>query len=162
MRDPRDVCVSYGAYQGKLQEDMMEDMIRDDFVIGGAFREGIKMPVCSWSKFNESWKSTISGESLVVKYEDVIEDPEREFSRIVEHVGFPVEKKRLGRAIEATEFKKLERLEKVQGFTGKMEETEKFFRRGKVGSWKSELDPHVAKKIEHRFAKDMEYFGYES
>ena len=162
VRDPRDVCVSYAAYQGKLQEDMMKEMLDDNLIIGGDIREGVKTPVSSWSKFNDTWSKTVAGESLVVRYEDLLSDPEREFSRIVEHVGFPIEKDRMHRAIYATEFKALEKLEEKQTFTGKMEATEKFFRRGKSNAWKSELDPKIAKKIQHKFAKEMEHFGYES
>ena len=60
--------------------------------------------------------------------------------------------------INNTSFNALKNLEASKGFSEKGKNT--FFRKGKIGDWKENLDPKIAKKIEAKFSKEMKELGY--
>ena len=58
-----------------------------------------------------------------------------------------------------TDFEKLQSLEINSGFDEKTK-SENFFRKGKVGDWKFELNEKLSNKIEKSFEKEMLSLGY--
>ena len=64
-------------------------------------------------------------------------------------------------SIENTSFKNLQDLEKRSGF--KVVEEKKsgiFFRKGKSGNWKTELDVKIVSQIEQAFKEEMKELNY--
>ena len=61
--------------------------------------------------------------------------------------------------MKQTQFKELQKMEKVQGFSEKGK-GEFFFRKGEVGGWKNDLSVNLIKKIEKLFSKEMIELGY--
>ena len=69
-----------------------------------------------------------------------------------------IDNEKIKKSILNTSFNKLRKLEENEGF----EEAHKnrFFRKGKVGDWKENLDPKFAKRIEEEFNSEMKELGY--
>lgn len=68
---------------------------------------------------------------LVIKYEDMLENPLATFTIILEKLLLNFPKQRIKRAIQNSSFSALKNLEKRSGFSEKNSNTKKFFRRGK-------------------------------
>jgi hypothetical protein len=97
---------------------------------------------------------------LLVRYEDLLDDPETHFGKMLEHIGVPVEPERLARAIRFSSFDELAKQEEKQGFIERSEESEKFFSKGRKDQWKTDLDPALADQLRARFGETMQKYGY--
>ena len=166
VRDPRDVAVSFGHHMGKSFEEIIDQMINEKFMIceSSFVKKGFNSTMLStWSNHYNSWKNFDSKNILIIKYEDLIKDTFNEFLRLVKFLNrlcnLDIDKDRITKSIELTDFKKLQSLEINSGFDEKTK-SKNFFRKGKIGSWKFELNRELSEKIERSFEKEMLSLGY--
>lgn len=166
VRDPRDVAVSFSHHMGKSFEEITNQMIDEKFMIceSSFVKKGFNSTMLStWSNHFNSWKSFDTKNILIIKYEDLIKDTFGEFLKLIKFLNklsnLEIDKDRIIRSIDLTNFKKLQSLEVNSGFDEKTR-SKNFFRKGKVGSWKSELSRELSKKIEKSFEKEMLNLGY--
>ena len=156
VRDPRDVLLSYSSHTSLSLEETFEVMIGD---FSRSSQDGAIMS--SWSMHYNSWKNS-NFEKIIIKYEDLIENTENCFNKIVSFLNklnkLPIDNKKIQKSILNTSFDKLKKLEENEGFVEAHKN--KFFRKGKIGDWKKSLDPKIAKKIEEKFNPEMKELGY--
>tara|TARA_A100000164_G_scaffold39109_1_gene29832 strand:+ start:821 stop:1255 length:435 start_codon:yes stop_codon:yes gene_type:complete len=116
----------------------------------------------SWSSNYLSWKNYKGRKIHLIKYEDLVENPNKYFTKMLEYMKsiFPlnIDKDKIEKSIDETTFHKLQNLENQEGFIEKG--VGKFFRKGKVGEWKEKLEPKLSKQIEHHFKKEMLDLNY--
>ena len=166
VRDPRDVAVSFGHHMGKSFEEITDQMINEKFMIceSSFVKKGFNSTILStWSNHYNSWKNFDNKNILIIKYEDLIKDTFNEFLRLIKFLNklcnLNIDKDRITKSIELTDFKKLQSLETNLGFEEKTK-SKNFFRKGEMGSWKFELDRKLSEKIERFFKKEMSDLGY--
>tara|TARA_Y100001958_G_C21227483_1_gene552923 strand:- start:250 stop:1083 length:834 start_codon:yes stop_codon:yes gene_type:complete len=165
VRDPRDVVLSYANHLQLSHEETVERMFDSK---NGEFQPGEKGEynstlTGSWSDNYNSWKSYKSSKILIIKYEDLIDNSFIYFSKIIKYLSeiseVEYDEKKINQSIEKTAFDKLRSLEEKEGFEekglGKY-----FFRSGKKGSWRSQLDVNLSRKIRSRFKKEMDELNY--
>ncbi len=104
LRDPRDIALSYSAFIGKPLDDIITFMANPraanratDIVQVFEFHppgppSGNSRPDRATNKF-------------LIRYEDLLADPEKHFARIIDYLGGPPEPERLRRAIAFSDFK---------------------------------------------------------
>ena len=167
VRDPRDVVLSNANHFGVDNEEStkmllnMESYEIEDFDIDKKekFRKSL---MGSWSSNYLSWKNYKGRKIHLMKYENLVENPKRVFTKMLEYMKsiFPVDidPDRVRKAVEETAFDKLQNLEDKEGFTEVG--MGKFFRKGKVGEWKEKLEPKLVKIIEDHFRKEMMELDY--
>jgi len=114
----------------------------------------------SWSSHVDSW--TIGNKDVltsVVRYEDLANEPNKTWPKVLKALGIEVDRQRLKKAREVCEFDKLQTQESDKGFreNGK---GERFFRRGKAGGWRDELTTEQVKRIEKNHRGSMMRWGY--
>ncbi len=159
VRDPRDVALSATDHFGVSVDETIELMNK----VGA---HGIPAPgmvyevQSSWSIHVKSWTQRPHGKLHVVRYEDLLAKPSREFRAIARKLGITRDKARIRRAVENVSFKKLQSIERAQGFAERSMHSEKFFRSGRSGAWRDKLTPEQAKRIERDHREQMERFGY--
>ena len=168
VRDPRDVAVSFSHHLGISLTEVVDLMINEEHLISEKDfvlekKEAGSTLVSSWSNHYNSWKNYNLRKILIIKYEDLIKKTFEKFYEIVLYLNklekIEIDVKRIKRSIELTKFRNLQDLEKKYGF----EETtfsKTFFREGKIGSWKKELDKDLSKKIQKAFEAEMIELGY--
>ena len=125
----------------------------------------------NWSSHYSSWCKSKNFRKLIIKYEDLESDKYETFRDIIVFTNTllnrteRVDKKKLERAIETTNFNVLKNKEKNEGFDealyNKKEKRNKvFFNMGFNNRWKKLLREDIRKKIEIEFSKEMKELGY--
>jgi len=159
VRDPRDVCVSVANHFGYSIDASIEFM--NNIKQGIEFRDTkLTHILLTWSEHVKSWtENNKSLDCLVIRYEDLLTKTDYAFSEILKVLNIPIEQKKLKRAIFDTSFKKLQKLEKEEGFNEAVDGVQ-FFKTGVAGNWENVLNKDQAAKIENDHKEVMEFYGY--
>lgn len=160
VRDPRDVALSYAAFTGKDLDEIIAFMANEGAANAS---DGVQVFefLSSWSRHAVSWVA--APKRLLVRYEDLLADPERGFARIIRFLGHAEDKpdpERLRRAIAFSDFATLSGQEAQEGYRAGSPSGEKFFRVGKGGQWRKQLSQAQAAAIWATHHDIMEKFGY--
>jgi aryl sulfotransferase len=163
VRDPRDVAVSLAHHSGVTLDVAIARMADPDHTIGRSDRGHnlqIAQYLSSWSRHALSWLNC--GLRLsVIRYEDLLSAPCREFAAIARATGLPDDPERLARAIAASLFERLQEEEVSRGFReGTRDVPALFFRNGQAGTWRASLTATQAQTITRDHADVMRLFGY--
>ena len=109
-------------------------------------------------------------EGIIIKYEDLIDDTEREFKKVLFYLKktfksfdydesyFANDENKILEIINSCQFSNLRKMEEEYGF--KEATYNKFFRIGQKDNWKKELSSDLRRKIEVNFKKEMLELGY--
>lgn len=159
VRDPRDVAVSYANHLQKPIDQVIDMMCKGDAgVAHNAKRGGLMEVHASWGLHVKSWQTRQFAK--VIRYEDLIEDPDANFKTILEQYGIEYDETKFEHALSASSFSALQKAEDESGFHEKGVRQSRFFRRGEAGCWRDEMTPDQARRIEREFRKAMLAFGY--
>ena len=175
VRDPRNIVSSLANHIGSSSEKSA-DILINSFKFGNIFSEEVaeqtRLYLGTWSGNYNSWKSfDKNGRYLLIKYEDLINDRDFVFRKILKFIyklqgaKFHIDQKKFQNSIETTSFDRMKSLEKAKGFfeAKTHERTGKkipFFNLGPKNDWKKMLDEKIRKKIEEAFKKEMTELGY--
>tara|TARA_B100000963_G_scaffold338503_1_gene335419 strand:+ start:752 stop:1594 length:843 start_codon:yes stop_codon:yes gene_type:complete len=168
VRDPRDIAVSFSYHLGITLSEMVDLMINEEHLISEKDfvlekKEAGSTFLSSWSNHYNSWKNYNLSKILIIKYEDLIKKTFEKFYEIISYLNkmekIEINEKNISNSIELTKFENLQNLEKKYGFEEKTL-SKTFFREGKIGSWKQELNKDLSKKIEKYFEKEMRELNY--
>ena len=171
VRDPRDVLISYSKHM-KQSIDKTLDLVLEDDSKGNLF-EGKNSVIGevrgSWSQHYNSWKYSNLKDKIIIKYEDLINNPFDTFSKVISHLNylfrklsFPLETnaERIRKCIEISNFNNLQNLEKKSGFSDNINSGATFFNKGTTNQWQDELNDKIIYKIEKKFKKEMKELNY--
>ncbi|MEM6589244.1 MAG: sulfotransferase domain-containing protein [Pseudomonadota bacterium] len=159
VRNPLDVALSYARHFNRSHEHAAMALARADNWLPGENRL-VAQVLGRWDQHVMSWARPSGYPTLVIRYEDVLADPEAEFTKVLNHIGIPIEPERLKKAVNFSSFKALADQEKGSGFVEKPDHAQAFFSKGQSGQWKTELAPTLKKKIRSDHRKVMKKFGY--
>ena len=160
VRDPRDVAVSYAAFTGKSLDEIIEFMAQEGAANAS---DGVQVfeLLSSWSRHVVSWVGSTN--RLLVRYEDLLAEPERHFARMIKFLGAAnstPDPERLRRAIEFSSFKSLATQEAKTGYRAGGPSGERFFRKGEARGWRDHLTAAQADKICVDHGEIMQKLGY--
>ena len=122
-----------------------------------------------WSGHYQSWKNIGFCPIKIIKYEDILLDTRAVFVSILEFLSqfikLEIEKKKISKSLNSTNFEILSQIEKKQGFdeaivSYKTKKKIKFFNLGKKNDWKKLLDNETIKKIDNVFKNEMRELNY--
>ena len=122
----------------------------------------------SWSSNYLSWKNYKGRKIHLMKYENLVENPKNEFTKIANFIGNLLKLKftedQIDAAINLSSFEKLEKMEKDSGFTESTVSKEgirnKFFFLGPKNDWTKILEPKISDEINKKFEKEMKELKY--
>lgn len=166
VRDPRDVVLSYYDFQRKymqIDDAYPLEQYVDDFVNG-------KLISIGWGTWGEnvaSWIYTRGKRNtfLLMRYEDMMKDTERELARISEFLDIPADPKRLRQAVESSSADRMRALEKLEEdnwvATKNRRKDIPFVRVAKSGGWHTALPAACVQQIESAWGGLMTPLGYE-
>lgn len=167
VRDPRDVAVSYYHYAIK-REWIADKYPIDEFVrrlLTAEFDVRARW-AAAWDDHVLSWISTRRGKPgfLLLRYEDMLQDPEQALSDIVRLLNLNASDDRLSRAVQLSSADHMRDLEQSEGkhwlLTKNTRQDKPFVRTAKTGGWRSELPKQSVADIEAAWGEVMESVGY--
>ena len=101
---------------------------------------------------------------LLLRYEDILQNPERELIKVAEFMGLEVTPERLSRAVELSSADHMRKLEKRQSLswalTKNTRQDKPFVRTASAGGWRASLPPKSVAAIEAAWGPLMERLGY--
>ena len=176
VRDPRNVISSIlYHFSKKNYEEAREFLFDERRVIGKKFdpkdpnvNKHIFTVLGSWKNHYLSWKE-FKKNYLLIKYEDLLSNPQAEFHKLSEylskHLNVKFENDKINHAIKSNSFENLKKLEKENGFIEAINDKEtgekkRFFNLGPENDWKKLLDIKFKKDIEKEFKTEMRELGY--
>ncbi|MGF1553107.1 MAG: sulfotransferase domain-containing protein [Paracoccaceae bacterium] len=159
LRHPLDVACSYARHYAMTPEKALEAMGREDNIVVGN-EASVPQYLGSWAGHLRSWTRHRDFPVLVLRYEDLLADPEEGFARVLELIGMPIDRERLSRAVRFSDFEELSSQEAKNGFIEKSPAAERFFHQGGSGRWREVLSPDAAAAFAAANAKTMEARGY--
>ena len=162
IRSPLDVAVSYAYHNNSTFDESIEFMSDDNHGLFMTTKElsQIQQLMFSWSNHVRSWVDQSVCAVHLVRYEDLIFGPTETFANIVRFIDQEYDPVQLEKAIQFSSFDKLKKQEAEQGFREKNPHAGKFFRKGKVGDWRSELTPKQVERIVDAHGDVMRRYGY--
>ncbi|MEC7140071.1 MAG: sulfotransferase domain-containing protein, partial [Pseudomonadota bacterium] len=99
VRDPRDIAISTAADMEIPVDAAIANMAQPQFAL--LSKGTTPQPIGSWTRNVLSWLSRPSMPRLFVRYEDLIENPRKEFMRIIAFMNLRLDFGQLDKALEA-------------------------------------------------------------
>jgi len=171
VRDPRNVISSILYHFNLSSTEEALNFIMEEKKFIGNMKNKINYPlytlIGSWKSNYNSWKN-IGKNFLLVKYENLILNPNTEFKTIANYIsniiGIKFSEEQIKNSIEESSFKNLRNIEDKNGFIESIEDPEnkkkKFFNLGPNNNWKKNLEKKFIDKIEKSFNSEMKELGY--
>lgn len=172
VRDPRNIVKSVSNHFSMNIKDSAKFLLSSKVIGNGKNYEEKKNGIyCLLGRWNDHYRSwTINKKNLLlIKYEDLIHDPEKELNRIIEflkkYLKFKTNINKNKNILKTTNFKNLQYLETEQGFEDAVENKYtntkiKFFHLGPENKWENSLEDETKNIIEKNFEKEMLELGY--
>ena len=171
VRDQRNTVTSFAKFTSSSIEEASDIMINRLLIKGNLEAkkgkgERTTVYTGTWSSNFQSWKSfKYQDRYLLIKYEDLINDSENTFLKILNFVyklnksKFILDQKKFKNVIKTTNFNYMKNLEKEKGFKEAKKDKDgkavPFFNLGKKNDWKILLDNKIITKLEKAFEKEM-------
>ena len=159
VRDPRAVLLSYANYYSYSPQKAVQMMNTEDFTIGGQ-KGHARTLVSSWTKHVASWTGEKNFPVHVVRYEDMLENPAKELTEVLEFLEKDADEARVARAVEAARISKIQAAEKDDGFREHNSSSDTFFGNGGGTRYLQEVGPKWIKQIEADHGDMMRILGY--
>lgn len=159
VRNPMDMVLSYARHYGIDAAAAVEAIGRSDNA-NATDAATVWQFLGSWSEHVNSWTAKAPYPVCVLRYEDMLDTPQKAFGALVEHLGVPLDAERLDKAIRFSSFDEVSRQEAEGGFKENPGKSEKFFNKGQSGQWKEGLTEALADKMRADHRSTMKRFGY--
>ena len=176
VRDPRNVVTSIKNHYSLPNIKAAKNFLLDDNMwIQRPEKErgqndGRVVPtlISSWKTNYQSWKNK-SKNYLLIRYEDLVNNPFESFKKICEYISklmdIEIKDEKIEKAILTNSFEKLKKLEEMGKFDEykvrlKTEKEFKFFNLGPNNSWEKILDKETIDDIQNSFSIEMKELNY--
>lgn len=154
LRNPFDVALSYARHLGIDLDGAIRNMQFEGAM--NVTPRGLFEVIGRWDAHVDSWTGAPGLARHVMRYEDMLADPERAFRGLLGFLRAPVSDGRLRRAIRASSFEALRKQEREKGFVERPPHLEAFFARGEAGAWRSEMTPGQVAELRQAFLPVIE------
>jgi hypothetical protein len=162
VRHPGDVALSLAAHLGITVDQAVEFMGASGAVLGERSRTQLPQVVDSWSRHVDGWTRQTHIPVVVVRYEDMLDNPHAAFHHVLTALGESVDERRVQDCVEQARFERVRQVEAESGFVEKpVTATAAFFRTGRSGNWRTQMPAALLNRIADTHAAAMARFGYD-
>lgn len=155
VRNPLDVVLSF-AHHSQHPVDTMIARMADPGTMLNLWPDRISdfLPVHlgRWSDHVAGWTQQRAIPLCLLRYEDMIADPETALARVAAAAGIAASPAQIAAAVAASSFERLREREAAEGFSEKPPNMPNFFRAGRTGDWRAALSGDQVARIiaDHR------------
>ena len=164
IRHPADVAVSLSHFFSWELERCVAFLLDEQAGLCRSSKRGgqqVRQFMGSWANHVCSWVDQPQIPVLLLRYEDLLKQPETEFARLAGFLDLPDDGGLIAEAVQNTRFEKLKaKEEKEGGFHERPEGCERFFRSGRSGEGVEQLSPQQLDQFQETFGKTLSRFGY--
>ena len=172
VRDPRTLISSISNHY-TLPIDSVCDFLTTPQIIGNTKKwedkeTGMQCLLGKWNDHYRSWTRN-KNNFLLIKYEDLIQNPETELEKIIKflkkYLDVKTNDNKNKKILETTSFKNLKEMEQKglfrENVLNKKDDSKvNFFHLGPANNWKDNLNEDVKNKIEKNFYNEMKELDY--
>ena len=159
VRNPLDVAISYSHHLGETIDRTIY-LLNNRNTGTPNTKTNVHQLLRSWSEHVQSWTAHPHPGLHVIRYEDMLGQPENLFGGVAACLGLKPPRDRLLRAIERCRFEELRKREETQGFNERGRFLKRFFREGRADQWREVLTDAQVKRIVDAHRPTMQRFGY--
>jgi hypothetical protein len=159
VRNPLDVAISFSHHNRTTIDNIIEFMNTSSAATTSNATNVYEF-YDTWSGHVASWTATPSATLHVMRYEDMLANPQKSFAAVVKFLGIEAPRQRIEKAVRLSSFQVLKEQERRQGFRERPRAMEAFFREGKAGQWRKVLSKEQVAAIVAAHREQMERFGY--
>jgi hypothetical protein len=164
VRDGRDVAISY-YYHLIKHKRIKPDMDFSEYL--RKFQNGSFYPNLSWGEYVSTWLdklNTNKNHRLILRYEDLLQNPEYQFQRILDFTNIDFKKIKFTKAIERSSFEVLKNQEKIEQETNpNLKDTNHqipFIRSGRSNQWETYFCNDQIEKFLQNNRESLYRLGY--
>lgn len=159
LRNPLDVALSYADHFGHTLADAVDAMASPSLMTQGRADRAPEY-LGDWSSHVRGWTQAKGLAKLLVRYEDMEADAERELIRMLKFLRIDIDADRVARAAGNSTFEALSTQEAMTGFRERSKSQKRFFRAGKSGQWRDGLPADLIQKTVAAHGAVMREHGY--
>ncbi len=159
VRNPLDMVPSLADHYGLNFDEAIDMLASPDAGTANSKSNAFEF-YGTWSQHVRSWTGPENDSLMHLRYEDMDHKPTQTFRRAAKFLGLEPSKARLDKAIRFSSFKVLQGQEKRDGFRERSSHSERFFRSGKSGQWRTLLSKAQIDRVVADHREQMERFGY--
>jgi len=148
IRHPLDVAVSLSFHNSSHISNTLSKLNDKSYGLcdqQNRLSNQLPQSLLSWSDHVKSWTQQSGLKIHLIKYEQMLDNPHKTFTKVLDFLELSYTKERLNRAILNSSFVELKNQEEVLGFREKPLNASTFFRKGIKSDWKNYIDKHSAK-----------------
>jgi hypothetical protein len=164
IRHPADVAVSLSHFFSWELERCVAFLLDEQAGLCRSSKRGgqqVRQFMGSWANHVHSWLDQEWIPVLLLRYEDLLAQPEQEFNRLAAFLDLPAEEALIREAVANTRFDKLRSKEDAEGgFHERPQSCERFFRSGRSGEGLEQLTGEQLERLQGAFAATLDRFGY--
>jgi hypothetical protein len=164
VRNPLDVAVSLAHHSGLTFEQAAARLCDAAYALvdaPGDMAQQLPQFLGSWSHHVQSWLDDSGLPVHLMRYEDMLADPEAAFGAMLRFAGLDCDPRRLDSAVRAAAFEALQQQEAERGFRERRQAaTARFFRQGRAGGWRQALPPELAQRLLQAHREALRRLGY--
>ena len=174
VRDPRNVITSITHHYSLSYEKALENMLDEDCsLLEKSFDQDFSnfTYLNSWSNHYKSWKNNLNFETLFIKYEEIENNKEEIFKKIIFFIEKVSKKnskfneKKFLNSIKSTNFSNLKNKELNEGFeesvySRKIGKKINFFNLGFNNRWQKLLPLDIKDKVNEKFKANLKELNY--
>ncbi len=165
IRNPLDIVGSLANHSACSIQDAFEMLNNHNYSLakqqGNLNRNAqFRQYVSDWSSHVKGWTLKPSFPVIVIRYEDMLTNPFETFTKAVTFIGLEATPDQISAAIRASSFEQLSSQEIEKGFQEKTRKSKQFFRSGKMGVWKEELNQEQISALREKHEEIMRLYNY--
>lgn len=162
IRNPLDVAVSWAHHRRISIAGAVDELCDPAMKLSGdtgRLSTQLRQIVRDWSGHVRSWLEA-PFPVHVVRYEDLLDRPVETFEAAVRFIGWPHDRAAVEQAERHSRFDVLASQERKAAFREKSPRTQRFFRKGQRGGWRTVLTAEQVQRVVTAHGDMMRRFGY--
>ena len=174
VRDPRNIITSYKNHFELTYDDALSHMLNEKrFTYDQSKKNDYSdfQFISSWEKNYQSWMYNKSFPTMIIKYENLLNETFLVFKNLINFINKvcknknKFDKKKAQNAMMSTSFSKLKKIEEEKGFSEAIMSNNgnkkiPFFFLGPENDWRKKIDTNLQKKINFAFKKNLDELKY--